>query len=159
MSRLSSRFIFIAVVLVILLNEQTKQIIFAQAVATTSENVAVEWRVPRDEVGEIVDNLKFQGQIVPDMSSVPDTRGIPLIYIIGGLLYLPSFLDSLALIYNKQKYGGVVIDVRKEMIRVRHDPALAGSIIIVDENGAIVHKVTSFENHQSFAAKIVELLK
>ena len=58
--------------------------------AEEDESITIQWRVPREQVPTVRDNLNFQGEIVPDKSTIEDDRGLPLVYIFVGVVTLGS---------------------------------------------------------------------
>jgi hypothetical protein len=72
------------------------------------ERIPVRWHLPRDEVGLVVERLRFDGRLEPDLGTASGTRGLPAIYVLIGLLMLPKLIDGIVTVYRKNLYGGVV---------------------------------------------------
>lgn len=102
--------------------------------ADESQNVHIEWRIPRENLVEAKEQLNFNGAVYPDLSTVTDGRGLPLIYILLGIVASKSLAEAIIEIRRSLKYGGTVVDVRKDRVRIEHDPALDPKVLVVVTN-------------------------
>ena len=59
------------------------QLLNRKLLAQENETVEIKWRVPREQVRMVREDLNFQGQIIPDRSTIEDDRGVPLFYILN----------------------------------------------------------------------------
>ena len=54
-----------------------KQIVLAQSEDDEDELATIQWRVPREQVKTVREELNFKGEIIPDESTIEDDRGLP----------------------------------------------------------------------------------
>lgn len=125
--------------------------------AEEDESITIQWRVPREQVPTVRDNLEFQGEIIPDKSTIEDDRGLPLIYIFVGVVTLDSVAKTVLDIYKDAKYGGVIIrrDEKGELL-IENNPSLDKGTIVIDQGDDV--KVVFEENEQPQEIKLLEAL-
>ena len=46
-----------------------------------TDSVDIQWRVPREQVRTVEEELNFDGEITGDKSTIEDSKGLPLIYL------------------------------------------------------------------------------
>ncbi len=128
----------------------SKQIVQAK----TEHILRIVWRVPVAHIDTVKSSLVFEG----DITEEKNTKALPLIYVIAGVVLLPDFVSSLVDVIDKIKRGGgLKIDARGDPIRVEIDPLLdRGTMIIVDKNGT-----TRFldKDERSGANELLDILK
>ncbi len=145
---------FLGSLIVGLLESQLfNQIILAEE----DESISIQWRVPREQVPMVRDNLNFQGEIVPDKSTIEDDRGLPLVYIFVGVVTLGSVAKTVLDIYKDAKYGGIIIrrDEKGELL-IENNPSLDKGTIIIDQGDDI--KVILKEDNQPKSTELIESL-
>ncbi|MGK7932233.1 MAG: hypothetical protein AB4041_12475 [Microcystaceae cyanobacterium] len=114
------------------------QLFNRKLLAQENETVTIHWRVPREQVPTVRDDLNFQGKIIPDESTREDDRGLPLIYILIGAVALGSLAKTLLDIYKDARYGGVIVQKNdKGEIVIENDPRLDKGTIIVEQGDEI----------------------
>ena len=97
----------------------------ARLLAQENETVTIKWRVPREQVPIVRDDLSFQREIIPDKSTIEDDRGLPLVYILIGVVALRSLAKTILDIYKDARYGGVIVKKNeKGEIVIENDPRL-----------------------------------
>lgn len=132
-----------------------KQTILAQ---TEDELIDISWRVPREQVQTVRDELNFEGKITPDLTTIEDDRGLPLIYILIGLVTLSSLAKTLLDIYKEVEYGGVLIQRNnKGELEIQNNPALSSGTIIIDQGDDV--KIVFEEKDKPQTIELIEALK
>lgn len=58
-------------------------------------------------------------------------KAIPIIYLIVGLLSLPSIWAAIQEMLRRSEYGGVVIDTRTTPANIHHDPSVQADLVLV----------------------------
>lgn len=101
------------------------------SLAANSDQINIHWRVPREDVGMVREQLRFAGQITPDETTRDDNRGLPLIYVFAGFVSLPYLVDALIAAARGATCGGVVIDGAASDITIVCEPRLDGGIVVV----------------------------
>ena len=61
----------------------------------------------------------------------PPGKAIPIIYLIAGLLSLPSIWSAVQEMLRRREYGGVIIDTRTTPANIHHDPSVQGDLVLV----------------------------
>jgi hypothetical protein len=113
--------------------------------------------VPRKQVKTVREELNFEGKIIPDLSTVEDDRGLPLIYILIGAVTLTTLAKTLLEIYKDAKYGGVIVRRNeKGKLEVENDPALSSGIIIIDQGDDV--KIIFREKDEPKTQELIEAL-
>ena len=95
------------------------------------EAVRILWRVPRDHVAEVRDELRLEGTITPDATTRDESRGLPLIYVFAGLVTLPSLVSAIGTAVRDVVCGGVVVENTDEGLAIRCEPSLGVGTVIV----------------------------
>ena len=131
-----------------------KQIALAQV---DNELVNISWRVPREQVKTVQEDLNFEGEIIPDKSTIEDDRGLPLIYILIGAVTLSSLAQTLLDIYKDARYGGLILRRNeKGKLEVENDSAIDSGTIIIDQGDEI--KIIFKEEDQPQTKELIEAL-
>jgi len=58
-------------------------------------------------------------------------KAVPIIYIIAGVLSIPSIWSAVQEMLRRHEYGGVVIDTRATPADIHHDQALQADVVVV----------------------------
>ncbi len=97
--------------------------------------VDIQWRVPREQVGTIKEELNFNGEISGDESTIEDTKGLPLIYIFAGVVAVAQLARTLLEVYRDVRYGGIVVHQENGKVVINNDPRFSsGTIIVIQED-------------------------
>lgn len=109
---------------------------------TEIDQVQIRWRVPREEVEDLRERLAFEGETIPDETTIDGTRGLPAIYILVGAVALALLSSSLVDGYRDVKYGGIIIDARGEELLIKSEVSFpSDKIVIVAPDGELqVHQ-------------------
>jgi hypothetical protein len=99
--------------------------------------------VPGDERAEL--------QVTEDTSPAagalkarsPPGKAIPIIYIIIGVLSIPSIWSAVQEMLRRHEYGGVIIDTRTTPANIHHDQALQADLVLVIHPDGSSEKVPS----------------
>ena len=133
------------------------QLLNRKLLAQESETVKIRWRVPREQVPMVRDDLNFQGEIIPDKSTIEDDRGLPLMYILIGGAVLGSLTKTLLNIYKDARYGGIIVRKNEQgEIIIENDQRLDRGTIIVEQGNEI--EVIFKEKDDPQAKELIEAL-
>jgi hypothetical protein len=58
-------------------------------------------------------------------------KGVPIIYLVVGLLSLPSIWATIQEMLRRREYGGVIIDMRTSPANIHHDQSLQADLVLV----------------------------
>jgi hypothetical protein len=105
------------------------------------EEIRIRWHVPRDEMPVIREKLYFEGEVKPDMDSASDTKGLPTMFLLVGVVLLRHLVDSIIALYRGVR-GGIVIKIKDDEVIITNDSRLPGNVIlIIDKNGAELKRI------------------
>lgn len=134
------------------------QLFNVRLLAQENETVKIKWRVPREQVRGVEKDLNFQGEIIPDKSTIEDDRGLPLIYILIGGVALGSLAKTLLSIYKDARYGGIIVRKNEQgEIVIENDKRLDKGTIIVDQGEEI--KVIFKDKDDPKTTELIEALR
>jgi hypothetical protein len=87
--------------------------------------------VPGDERAglEVTEDTSPEAQALKARS--PPGKAIPIIYLIAGLLSLPSIWAAVQEMLRRREYGGVIIDMRTTPANIHHDQSLQADLVLV----------------------------
>ena len=103
-----------------------------------TESIDIVWRVPREQVQEVREQLNFEGEIKGDPSTIEDSKGLPLIYILIGIVAVGQLAKTLLEVYRDVKYGGIIVRSEgKGKLRIDNDPRLSSGTIIVQQKDKV----------------------
>jgi hypothetical protein len=87
--------------------------------------------VPGDERAdlEVTEDTSPGAQALKARS--PPGKAIPIIYLIVGLLSLPSIWGAVQEMLRRREYGGVIIDTRTTPANIHHDQSVQGDLVLV----------------------------
>jgi hypothetical protein len=87
--------------------------------------------VPGDERAglEVTEDTSPEAQALKARS--PPGKAIPIIYLILGLLSLPSIWSAVQEMLRRREYGGVVIDTRTTPANIHHDQSVQADLVLV----------------------------
>jgi hypothetical protein len=87
--------------------------------------------VPGDERAdlEVTEDTSPEAQALKARS--PPGKAIPIIYLIVGLLSLPSIWGAVQEMLRRREYGGVIIDTRTTPANIHHDQSVQGDLVLV----------------------------
>lgn len=125
--------------------------------AQAEETVTIQWRVPREQVKTVRQDLDFQGEITPDESTIEDDRGLPLIYVFVGVAAVGALAKTLLDIYKDARYGGVIVSKNEQgKVVIENDPRLEKGTIIINQGDEI--KVIFKEQDNPQATELIKAL-
>jgi hypothetical protein len=58
-------------------------------------------------------------------------KAVPIIYLIAGLLSLPSIWAAVQEMLRRREYGGVIIDTRTTPANIHHDQSVQADLVLV----------------------------
>jgi hypothetical protein len=61
----------------------------------------------------------------------PPGKALPIIFLIAGVLSIPSIWAAVQEMLRRHEYGGVVIDTRTSPANIRHDQAVQADLVLV----------------------------
>jgi hypothetical protein len=125
--------------------------------AQESQSVNIQWRVPTEQVNAVREELNFEGQVIPDKSTITDDRGLPLIYVLIGAVVLGQLAATLLEIYKDAKYGGVLVHKNKKgELLIENNASLERGTIIIDQGNEV--KVIFKEKNDPKATELIQAL-
>ncbi len=98
-----------------------------------SESVDIRWRVPREKVRTVREQLNFEGEITGDPSTIEDSKGLPLIYILVGVVAIGQLARTLLEIYRDVKYGGIIVRNENGKVLIENDPRINSGTMIIQQ--------------------------
>lgn len=118
----------------------------AYASISGQEMTNFEWRVSRSQVNIVKVGMDFDGKVVPDLATVTDTKGLPLVYILVGSASILQIAKTLLDVYRDFRYGGIVISGKDGEINIKNDARIAGGTIVVYDKNDIKFYFRKQEN-------------
>jgi hypothetical protein len=76
-------------------------------------------------------------------ASSPPGKAVPIIYLIVGILSIPSVWAAVQEMLRRHEYGGVVIDTRTNPVNIRHDQAVQADLVFVIRADGSTERVQS----------------
>jgi hypothetical protein len=106
--------------------------------------------VPGDERAdlEVTEDTSPEAQALKAHS--PPGKAIPIIYLIVGLLSLPSIWASIQEMLRRREYGGVIIDTRTTPVNIHHDLSVQADLVLVVRADGSTESVRSTLATQDF---------
>jgi hypothetical protein len=106
--------------------------------------------VPGDERAdlEVTEDTSPEAEDLKKRS--PPGKAIPIIYLIVGLLSLPSIWASIQEMLRRREYGGVIIDTRTTPANIHHDPSVQADLVLVIRADGSTESVRSTLATQDF---------
>lgn len=153
MSIIKRRKFLVGLVLSLFFHRLSNQSVSAQE----SQSVNIQWRVPAEQVNTVREELNFEGQVIPDKSTITDDRGLPLIYILIGAVALGQIATTLLEIYKDTKYGGVIVRKNKKgELLIENNANLERGTIIIDQGNEV--KIIFREKNDPKATELIQAL-
>ena len=121
-----------------------------------TDSVNIQWRVPREQVRTVEEELNFDGAITGDESTIEDSKGLPLIYIFVGVVTVGQLAKTLLEVYRDVRYGGMIAYCQNGKIVIENDPRLSSGTIIITCHDEI--KVFQDKN-QPQSTEVINALK
>lgn len=103
----------------------------AYASLSDQEMINIEWSVSRGQVNIVREGIDFDGKVIPNVDTVTDTKGLPLIYILVGSASILQMAKTLLDVYRDVRYGGIVISGKDGKINIKNDVRISGGTIVV----------------------------
>ena len=111
--------------------------------ADVSEEVNIKWEMPRELVAVIKKKFGSSGAIEPKSGQSVDTKALPLIYIVAGLISLPSLIEAITDAIRDIRCGGVVIIPGNGDLRISCEPKIqSGTVVIYDKSKVDIIKIS-----------------
>jgi hypothetical protein len=85
----------------------------------------------------------------------PPGKAIPIIYLIVGLLSLPSIWAAIQEMLRRSEYGGVIIDTRTTPANIHHDPSVQADLVLVIRANGSAETVRSTLATEDFLRSIL----
>lgn len=153
MSIIKRRKFLVGLVLSLFFHRFSNQSVSAQE----SQSVNIQWRVPAEQVNTVREELNFEGQVIPDKSTITDDRGLPLIYILIGAVALGQIATTLLEIYKDTKYGGVIVRKNKKgELLIENNANLERRTIIIEQGNEV--KIIFREKNDPKATELIQAL-
>jgi hypothetical protein len=97
-----------------------------------ADGVEVTWQVPAARLSQAVETSGFpRDRIEADATSVDDTKGLPLLYLLVGVMALPALAQGLVSVYKDFAYGATIVDASGNTLQITHDPKGSADVLIV----------------------------
>ncbi|WP_338416144.1 hypothetical protein [uncultured Sphaerotilus sp.] len=75
-----------------------------------ADGLDVTWQVPAPRLSQAVKTTGFlRDRVEADAASVDDTKGLPLLYIVAGVLAFPALAQGLVSVYKDYAYGAKIL--------------------------------------------------
>ena len=121
-----------------------------------TDSVDIQWRVPREQVRTVEEELDFDGEITGDKSTIEDSKGLPLIYIFAGVVAVGQLARTLLEVYRDVRYGGLVVHSKDGEVIIDNDPRFSsGTMIIIQGNEIKVFQ----DKNQPQPTEVINALK
>ncbi len=106
--------------------------------------------LPGDERAglEVTEDTSPEAQALKARS--PPGKAIPIIYLIAGLLSLPSIWAAVQEMLRRREYGGVIIDARTTPANIHHDQTIPADLVLVIRADGSSERVRSTLATQDF---------
>jgi hypothetical protein len=118
----------------------------------------IRWHLPRDKVKVVRKSLRFDGDVIPDTESATDTKGLPFLYYVLGVVLIPYLADAVLEVYRDYKFGGLVVRVGDDEVLIGNDPRIdGGTIVILDDNGIEIFNQRNIEDPTELIKALSEL--
>lgn len=118
--------------------------------AWAASGVEVTWQVPAARLSQAVETSGFPlDRVEADAASVEDTKGLPLLYLLVGVMALPALAQGLVSVYKDFAYGMTVVDASGKTVQITHDPKGSADVLIVRHRDG---KVTTHEGRRAIDA-------
>jgi hypothetical protein len=75
-----------------------------------------------EDTSPVAQSLKAHG---------PPGKAVPIIYLIVGILSIPSIWAAVQEMLRRHEYGGVIIDARTSPANIRHDRSVQADLVLV----------------------------
>ena len=121
-----------------------------------TDSVDIQWRVPREQVQTVEEELDFDGEITGDQSNIEDSKGLPLIYIFAGVVAVSQLARTLLEVYRDVRYGGIVVHSENGELLIDNDPRFSSGTLIIVQGEEV--KVFQAKN-QPQPTEVIEALK
>ena len=121
-----------------------------------TDSVDIQWRVPREQVTTVKEELNFDGEITGDESTIEDSKGLPLIYIFAGAVAVGQLARTLLEVYRDAAVGGIIASCQDGKIIIENDRRLSsGTMIIICHDDIKVFQ----DNNQPQPTEVINALK
>lgn len=123
-----------------------------------NESVEIEWRVPTEQLEAVKEQIGNNITVEPDLRTIPDSKGLPTIYILAAAaVILEQLAKALLATYRQVKYGGIVITYENDKFNIVNDPRLSSGTILFMRKDKDPIMLQEKDNPQP--NQVVELLK
>jgi len=116
--------------------------------SASEESTLITWRLPREQIQKMRDELQLKdGTFTPDETTQDDTKGLPLIYFVAGVVTLPALVSAIATAVRDVWCGGVLVEETDDGLTVSCEPSISiGTVVVRDKNGVKVHQSDNFKD-------------
>ena len=121
-----------------------------------ADSVDIQWRVPREQVKTVEEELNFDGEVTGDKSTIEDSKGLPLIYILAGVVAVSQLARTLLEVYRDVRYGGIVVHSENGELLIDNDPRFSSGKLIIVQGEEV--KVIQAKN-QPQPTEVIDALK
>jgi hypothetical protein len=87
-------------------------------------------KIPGDERTDVAVREDTSSEAQALIRATPPGRAIPVIYIVVGILSIPTIWDTIREMLRRDHYGGVLIDARQIPALITHDRSLPADIVL-----------------------------
>lgn len=107
--------------------------------ASAQEGVQVRIQLDQQALNTVPGDERADLEVTEDTSPAaealrkrsPPGKAIPIIYLVVGVLSIPSIWSAVQEMLRRHEYGGVVIDTRTTPANIRHDQSLQADLVMV----------------------------
>jgi hypothetical protein len=82
-------------------------------------------------------------------------KAVPIIYLVAGVLSIPSIWSAVQEMLRRHEFGGVVIDTRTTPVNIQHDQSLPAELVTVIQADGSIEKVQSALATQDFLQRVL----
>jgi hypothetical protein len=136
------------------------QLITVEAAASSEQEVRIDWVVPQSRLTAAKTPLQSANvkTRADTRSGDNPTKGLPLLYVIAGLVLLPDLAKGLIAEYKDWKYGTTIIRCTgAASCRIDHDPQGKPDTVVIKDDSNI--DVSVYQDRSSFdSAKWIDVL-
>lgn len=137
---------------------------FSNIHALPPSSLEIKWTTPSEQLNTVRSALNNdQLKVKADPSSIDETKGLPLLYVISGVILIPQFAKAVIDVYKDFKYGQVIITQDSSgIVSILHDPKSSNhTVIFIDsKNNISFHEnITTLDPNRLLELLIAALSK
>ena len=115
-----------------------------------NESVNIQWRVPREQVRTVREQLDFEGEVTGDPATKENSRGLPLIYIFVGIVAIDKLARTLLDLYrNFSCPGAIIVRSENHKLFIENDPMQNCNLIIIKQEDGNIEIINREQDNPS----------